>query len=96
MKKMESTQPLPQKTPKQLTNTKYHSENGSNGSKNGSGRLKGRKGGDEDDEYSPVDEVIADETPQHDHYSNDGEAPNQKYIEDFYDEDTEHNQDNNS
>lgn len=63
MKKMESTQPLPQKTPKQLTNTKYQSENGSNGSKHGSERLKGRKGDEEGDEYSAVDEVIDDETP---------------------------------
>ena len=98
MKKMESAQPLPQKTPKQLTNTKYQSENGSNGSKHGSERLKGRKGGDEDEEDSPVDEVIADETPQHEYAEDEDheDVPDQKYIEDFYDEDTEHNQDNNS
>ena len=95
MKKMESTQPLPQKTPKQLTNTKYQSENGSNGSKRGSERPKGDKEGDEADEYSPVDEVIADETPQRG-FADDDDVPDQKYIEDFYDEDTEHNQDNNS
>lgn len=61
---MESTQPLPQKTPKQLTNTKVQADNDASEIQ-ASGKLNSRNDQNDEDEYSEVDEAIEDETPQH-------------------------------
>lgn len=92
---MESTQPaaLPVKTPKQLTNAKHQYGNSPDGPNNGSDGQKGREGQEEDEAYSPVDEAIDDETPND--YGMEDEAddnPDQKYIEDFYEDDAENDQ----